>query len=236
MIEIASLTMSFGGVKALNDLSVTLDDSINGVIGPNGAGKTTLLNILSGFIVPTVGDISVFEQNLLRMSAHQRARWGIRRTFQTEQVVDDLTLWDNVAVMLDTVRLDGNTRRQQVQAAIDYVGLTDSEQRMGHDLNAFERRLTEIARTIVGEPRIVLMDEPGGGLGQNESEQLQKIIVNIPEQIGAMVVLIDHDVELIAQTCPSTAVLDFGSLITYGPTDQVLKDERVKAAYLGVEA
>ncbi len=236
MIKVTNLEMDFGGVRAINDLTVDLDDKIVGVIGPNGAGKTTLLNILSGFLIPTGGSVSAFNENILAMSAHNRARWGLRRTFQTEQVVDDLTAWDNVAVMLDTVRLDGATRRQQIQTAIDYVGLTGSEHRMGQALNAFERRLTEIARTIVGEPRIVLMDEPGGGLGQNESDQLHEIIIGIPEKIGAMVVLIDHDVELIAKTCPSTVVLDFGSLITYGPTDQVLQDDRVKAAYLGVEA
>lgn len=235
MIEITNLTMTFGGVRALDDLTVTLDDSIIGIIGPNGAGKTTLLNVMSGFLVPTAGTVQAFGADLLAMPAHQRARWGLRRTFQTEQVVDDLTLWDNVAVMLDPVRQTRGNRRAQVEAAISHVGLRGKEEQLGQQLNAFERRMAEIARAIVGTPKVVLMDEPGGGLGQNESEMLSKVITAIPEKFGAMVLLIDHDVELIATTCPSTAVLDFGSLITYGPTKDVLQDERVKAAYLGVE-
>jgi ABC-type branched-subunit amino acid transport system ATPase component len=123
-----------------------------------------------------------------------------------------------------------------VQAAVDYVGLTGSEARLGQHLNAYERRLVEIGRAIVGRPRIVLMDEPGAGLSEVERDQLQELIKGIPERFGAVVVLIDHDVNLIAATCHSTAVLDFGSLIAYSPTRVALQDEKVKAAYLGVEA
>jgi ABC-type branched-subunit amino acid transport system ATPase component len=157
----------------------------------------------------------------------------MRRTFQTEQVVDDLTVWNNVAVMLDTVRLSGDERKKQIQSALDLVGLTSMENRLGLELSAYERRLVEIARAVVGKPRIVLMDEPGAGLSEAESEGLRTIINEIPKQREAMVILVDHDVSLIAATCASTAVLDFGSLITYGPTDEVLRDERVRAAYLG---
>jgi ABC-type branched-subunit amino acid transport system ATPase component len=236
MIQIAHLSVDFGGVRAVNDVTVNLDQQIVGVIGPNGAGKTTMLNVLSGFVKPTSGTILAFGQGLLSMPAHQRARWGLRRTFQTEQVVEDLNVWDNVAVMLDPVWQSRTERRAQVQAAIDFVGLTGSETRLGQNLNAYERRLVEIGRAIVGRPRIVLMDEPGAGLSEAERDQLQELIKGIPERFGALVVLIDHDVNLIAATCHSTAVLDFGSLLAYGPTRAILQDDRVKAAYLGVEA
>jgi ABC-type branched-subunit amino acid transport system ATPase component len=169
------------------------------------------------------------------MPPHVRARWGLRRTFQTEQVVEDLTVWDNVAVMLDTVRLSGQERGRQVGSALQFVGLAGAEAVRGQELNSYQRRLTEIARAVVGKPRIVLMDEPGAGLSSAESAGLQNIINGIPAYCGAMVVLVDHDVSLIAATCASTAVLDFGSLIVHGPTEQVLRDERVKAAYLGTE-
>jgi branched-chain amino acid transport system ATP-binding protein len=236
MIQIANLSVDFGGVRAVNEVTVNLDQQIVGVIGPNGAGKTTLLNVLSGFIKPTAGTVVAFEQDVLAMRAHQRARWGLRRTFQTEQVVEDLSVWDNIAVMLDSLWQNRAERRAQVQAVLDYVGLTGSEARLGQSLNAYERRLVEIGRAIVGRPRIVLMDEPGAGLSETERDELQKIITGIPQQFGAIVVLIDHDVNLIAATCHSTAVLDFGSLIAYGPTRAVLQDDKVKAAYLGVEA
>ncbi|MBC8162986.1 MAG: ABC transporter ATP-binding protein [Roseiflexaceae bacterium] len=235
MIQIRDIEMGFGGVRALSKLTVDLDDTIVGVIGPNGAGKTTLLNVLNGFLRPQAGSITAFGQDLLALAPHRRAHWGLRRTFQNEQVVDDMSLWDNVAVMLDTVRLARTARNDQVQAAIHFVGLSGNEQRLGRSLNAFERRMAEIARAVVGTPRLILMDEPGAGLSPQESGILRAVITSIPVQFGAMVVLIDHDVQLIAATCAKTAVLDFGTLIAYGPTDHVLKDSRVKAAYLGEE-
>jgi len=236
MIQIANLSVDFGGVRAVNDVTVNLDQQIVGVIGPNGAGKTTMLNALSGFVRPTSGTVVAFGQDLLSMPTHRRARWGLRRTFQTEQVVEDLSVWDNVALMLDPIWQSGSERRTQVQTALDYVGLTGSEARLGQKLNAYERRLVEIGRAIVGRPRIVLMDEPGAGLSETERDQLEALIKGISERFEAIVVLIDHDVNLIAATCHSTAVLDFGSLIAYGPTRAILQDDKVKAAYLGVEA
>jgi len=184
---------------------------------------------------PVSGSVKAIGHDLLSMPPHKRAQWGIRRTFQTEQVVDDLTVWDNVAVMLDTVRLSNEERRKQIRSALDLTGLTGVEDRFGLELSAYQRRLVEIARAIVGKPRIVLMDEPGAGLSDMESEGLRTIVNEIPKQRDVMVLLIDHDVSLIAATCESTAVLDFGSLIMYGPTDEVLRDERVRAAYLGDE-
>jgi ABC-type branched-subunit amino acid transport system ATPase component len=233
MISISNLSVEFGGIRPLNNLTVELAGEVVGVVGPNGASKTTLLNVLSGFVIPVSGSVSAFGQNLLAMPAHQRARWGLRRTFQTEQVVEDLSVWDNVAVMLDTARLSGRERSAQVQSAIDFVGLSGSEARLGQELNSYERRRVEIARAIVGEPRIILMDEPGAGLSRDESAELQSMINGFLKYCGAMVVLVDHDVSLIAATCVSTAVLDFGELIAHGPTALVLRDERVKAAYLG---
>jgi len=235
MISISNLSVEFGGIRSINNLTVTLSDKIVGVVGPNGAGKTTLLNVLSGFVVPVSGSVTAFGQDLLVLAPHQRARWGLRRTFQTEQVVEDLSVWDNTAVMLDTVRLSRAERRRQVEAALKFVSLSGSEARRGQELNSYERRLVEIARAIVGEPRVVLMDEPGAGLSQAESVGLQAIITGIPDFCGAMVVLVDHDINLIATTCTSTAVLDFGSLIAHGLTEDVLRNARVKAAYLGTE-
>ncbi len=235
MISISNLAVEIGGIRPIHNLTVTLSDNIVGVVGPNGAGKTTLLNVLSGFVIPVSGSVTAFGQNLLAMPPHQRARWGLRRTFQTEQVVENLSVWDNIAVILDTERLSRQERHQQVKAALQFVGLENSAARIGQELNSYERRLVEIARAVVGKPRIILMDEPGAGLSQAESAGLQTIINNTHDFCGAMVVLVDHDISLIAATCISTAVLDFGSLITCGATESVLRDARVKAAYLGTE-
>ena len=120
-------------------------------------------------------------------------------------------------------------------SALEFVGLTGLSGTSGHALNPFQRLMTEIARCLAAQPRIVLLDEPGGGLSETEVDFLRRVISAIPERYGAQVLLIDHDVELIRATCGKTAVLDFGRLIAYGPTDRVLQDAKVKAAYLGVE-
>jgi branched-chain amino acid transport system ATP-binding protein len=235
MIEIEDISVSFGGVRALSNISAILRDPIVGIIGPNGAGKTTLLNVFSGFVSATTGTIRVFGADVLAMAPHQRARWGVRRSFQTEQVVDDLSVADNVRVMLDSLRYSAAEREREVAKAIAYVGLSDKGHEPAQGLNAFERRMVELAKTLVGAPQLVLLDEPGAGLRAHEVATLREVIVGIHANFGAMTLLIDHDVDLIAATCVSAMVLDFGELIAFGPTAEVLRDPRVKAAYLGIE-
>jgi branched-chain amino acid transport system ATP-binding protein len=166
-------------------------------------------------------------------SPNRRAAFGLRRTFQTEQVVENLTVRNNVAAALDNLPTGGRVRHDLIGEALDYVGLNRQAERIGAVLNASERRLVEIARCIVAKPRLVMMDEPGAGLSQGESDHLRDVIVGIPEFCGAQVLLVDHDVDLISATCQETLVLDFGSKIAFGVTAEVLKDPKVRAAYLG---
>jgi len=233
VIEIVGLSVRFGGVTAVNDLTVTLDAPVTGLIGPNGAGKTTLLNVLSGFVKPASGSIQVDGLDIARMPAHRRAASGIRRTFQTEQVVLNLSVWDNVAGVLDHVPYGERDHDAHITEALRYTGIIDRRRWMGGDLSAADRRMVEIARCIVGDPRVVMMDEPGAGLSETETEFLRKVIVGIPEFCGAQVLLVDHDVDLISATCSSTLVLDFGTMIAYGPVKKTLKDPKVRAAYMG---
>ena len=234
MITIRALTVAFGGVRPLDHLDVALDGSIVGVVGPNGAGKTTLLNVLSGFVTPIEGAVQVDGTDILGMTPYQRARWGIRRTFQTEQVVDELTVAGNVAVMLDNSGVPRRERASAVARALALTGLTAWANRPTRVLNTFERRMVELARAAVGTPRVVMMDEPAAGLTDLETTELRATLQRVPEQTGAMLVLVDHDVDLIAAVCENTAVLDFGQLIAYGATAESLNDPMVKAAYLGV--
>ena len=236
MISIENLSVQFGGVKALSDLSVELSAPIIGIIGPNGAGKTTLLNAFSGFVPLSAGSrIEAFGSDLLAMKPHARARWGLRRSFQTEQVVDDLSVADNIRVMLDDARMSAVHKWHALLRALRFVGLEDKARWLGSDLNSFERRMLEIGRALAGNPKIVLLDEPGGGLGNIETDALREVIRRIHAEFGAMTLLIDHDVDLISATCIETMVLDFGSLIAHGPTTSVLADPKVKSAYLGDE-
>ena len=234
MIDIDRVTVQFGGVRPLDDLTLQLDGNIVGIVGPNGAGKTTLLNVMSGFVRATAGSITVDGTDILAMTPYNRARWGIRRTFQTEQVVNELTVHDNVSVMLDTARLSSSEKASSVERALEITGLAHHASRSARVLNAFERRLVELARAVVGTPKVIMMDEPAAGLSNLETAELRATIARLPAETSAMVVLIDHDVELIAAICENTAVLDFGELIAYGPTAASLSDPKVRAAYLGV--
>ena len=234
MIKITDITVQFGGVRGLNSLSAELPEAVTGLVGPNGAGKTTLLNVLSGFVAPAAGSVLVDGTDVLQIAAHKRAAFGIRRTFQNEQIVENLTAEDNVAAVLDNVRSSGQARRQSIRTALDYVGLGHRARTLGGELNAYDRRMLEIARATVGEPRLIMMDEPGAGLSEEEATHLRDTIIGLPAFCGAQVLLVDHDVDLISAVCVTTLVLDFGSRIAYGPTNEVLKDPRVRAAYLGV--
>jgi branched-chain amino acid transport system ATP-binding protein len=234
VIDIDRVTVQFGGVFPLDDLTLQLDGNIVGIVGPNGAGKTTLLNVMSGFVTASQGSITVDGTDILAMAPYKRARWGIRRTFQTEQVVNELTVRDNVSVMLDTARLSSSERATSIERALEITGLVHHADRSAHVLNAFERRLVELARAVVGTPKVIMMDEPAAGLSNLETAELRATIARLPAATSAMVVLIDHDVELIAAICENTAVLDFGELIAYGPTAASLSDPKVRAAYLGV--
>lgn len=233
MIAIDDLTVSFGGVRAIDGLSLEIANDVVGVIGPNGAGKSTLINVLSGFVSPANGRVTAHEHDLLALKPHERARWGLARSFQKVQTVPDLSVEGHIRTALDFQPLPERDKRAVIDKVLEFTGLTALRAHLGRMLNAQQRRITEIARCLASSPKIVLLDEPGGGLSEAEVANLRRVISGIHREFGAMVVLIDHDVELIKAVCSHTAVLDFGKLIIYGETDQVLRDEKVRTAYLG---
>jgi branched-chain amino acid transport system ATP-binding protein len=232
-IHIQNLTVQFGGVRALDDLEAELSASIIGLIGPNGAGKTTLLNVLYGFIRPLAGRILLDDVDLLALSPVRRVAFGVRRTFQQELVVDDLTLWENVQAIADHVWRDRASATADIERAIGFVGLQRSKHILGRHANLFERRMVEIAKTLVGRPKIILVDEPGAGLNDAETDRLRLLLLGMPDEFGVQLVLIDHDADLIASVCVETLVLDFGKRLALGPTRAVLDDPAVRSAYLG---
>jgi branched-chain amino acid transport system ATP-binding protein len=235
VIEIEGLTVRFGGVTPIDDMTVVFSQGTCGLIGPNGAGKTTFFNVLSGFVKPAGGSINAFGENLLKMAAYRRARWGLRRTFQTEMAIEKLSVFDNVAMIHEHSGAKRSSRRSDVLAAIEFVGLTASPKANVGLLGARERRLVEVARAVVGKPRLVLLDEPAAGLPNEETGHLAEVIKKIPDKFGALVILVDHDMSLVSACCQTTAVIDFGKLIASGTTADVLRDEHVMRAYLGTE-
>jgi branched-chain amino acid transport system ATP-binding protein len=237
VIEVKNLDVQFGGVKPIDQMTVTFPGGTCGLIGPNGAGKTTFFNVLSGFVKPSGGSVTAFGEDLLSMTDFRRARWGLRRTFQTEQAIEELSLHDNVAMLQEHSSNNGDSSKQEdVLGALEFVGLgrLNPSTKVG-TLGARERRLVEIARAVVGKPKAVLLDEPAAGLPDEQTEHMGSVIRRIPEEIGALVILVDHDMTLVSGCCELTSVLDFGKLIATGRTDDVLRDEQVVRAYLGAE-
>jgi branched-chain amino acid transport system ATP-binding protein len=235
VIEVFELTVRFGGVVPIQAMTLTFTEGTCGLIGPNGAGKTTFFNVLSGFVKPIGGTVRAFGDDLLAMPDFKRSRWGVRRTFQTEQAIATLSAFDNVLLVHEQTKGNKASRRDDVMTALKFVGLDRLAQVKVGTLGAAQRRLVEVARAVVGQPRLVLLDEPAAGLPDEETEHLAGVIRRIPQESGALVILVDHDMSLVSACCTTTAVLDFGRLIASGPTAEVLRNEQVVAAYLGTE-
>jgi len=234
-ITVRDIAVHFGGVLALDKISATFTEPVSGIIGPNGAGKTTLMNVFSGFVASEGGSIQADDQDLLLLSPHKRSQWGLRRSFQREEIATDLTVFENIVAQMDGMAMTLAQKTWEADQALEFVDMTRQANVLGTALNSFERRLTDIAKCVVGGPKIIMFDEPAGGLSVDETNRLGDLIVAIPEHTGAKVLVIDHDIDLIARICKETLVLDFGEPIAFGETAEILDDPKVRAAYLGVE-
>jgi len=235
VIDVKELTVQFGGVVPIDRMTLTFPGGTCGLIGPNGAGKTTFFNVLSGFVRPMSGMVTAFGDDVLAMPDFKRARWGVRRTFQTEQAIANLSVFDNVLLVHENTGGPRASRSADVMEAVGFVGLEDVVHQPVAGLGAGQRRLVEVARAVVGTPRLVLLDEPAAGLPDEETAHLGRVIREIPAATGALVVLVDHDMSLVSSCCDTTAVLDFGRLIATGATSDVLRRDDVIRAYLGTE-
>lgn len=232
MIELSGITVSFGGVKPIVDLTLRMPGRIQGLIGPNGAGKTTLLNVLSGFVVPVAGHVALFGEDFGPVRPEQRLRNGIARSFQTPQVAGDLSAADNIRVSFDSLGLPRREAEARLHEVLTLTGLAPVAGAMGATLDGYTLRMVEIARCLAARPRLVMLDEPAAGLAGDERARLMTLLRGLPA-MGAQVLIIDHDFDLIGDLCDEVAVLDFGKLVASGPTAQTLADPKVRAAYLG---
>jgi branched-chain amino acid transport system ATP-binding protein len=228
-LEVDCIDMTFGSVPALRGVSLRVESrQMCGLIGPNGAGKTTLFNIIAGFLRPQQGRVLLHGRDITRDRADVRSRAGVRRTFQEGELFEDLTVLENVEVAAD------HGDRTAALEVLDEFRLTGVQSEVAQRLPAGLRRRVGVARSLVGCPRLVLMDEPGAGLVADETEELGGLIRQACSKRGCALLLVDHDMSLIRLVCEQVFVLDFGVLIAAGTPEEIEQDEKVRTAYLGI--
>ena len=233
LLQVEGVSIRFGGVQALQDVTLTARaGTVTGIIGPNGAGKTTLFNVLTGLARPDTGSILLNGEDVSDQPTHRRARRGLARTFQRLEVFGSLTVLDNVRAAYEIAHGPTADSTDRARAALSRAGIGQLADVPAHRLPTGQARLLELARALVTEPKVLLLDEPASGLSHGESQDLAVVIASVAAD-GVAVVLVEHDVELVMSLCSTVHVLDFGQVIASGSPAEVQADERVRAAYLG---
>ena len=243
VLEVRGLTVGYGTVTAVQDLNLTIAPGcIVGLIGPNGAGKTTAIDAISGFVKPRVGNISLGGKDLSASSPHARAKAGVGRTFQTVEPFDDLTVAENLAVMLEPVRwwhwaTDLFHRRKvalpaSVREQARALGLQDLDVEPDA-LSQGQRRLLGVIRAISAGPAVLLLDEPAAGLNRAETEHLGQVLRQIATESGIGMLLVEHDLSIVTAICDQMVAIDFGQTIFDGSVTDAVNDAAIRSAYLG---
>jgi branched-chain amino acid transport system ATP-binding protein len=250
ILEIEGVTLAFGGVKALNGVSFEVaPGSITSVIGPNGAGKTSLFNTISGFYRPTEGAIRFLGQDISRLPAPRRARLGLARSFQNIALFRGMTVLDNIKLgrhchlhsgVLDALLYFGKARREEMRLRADIEERIIDFLEIDHIRNApvaalsygLQKRV-EMARALAMEPRILMLDEPVAGMNREETEDMARFILDVREEWGVTILMVEHDMGLVMDLSDHVIVLNFGQVIAAGKPAEVTANEDVIRAYLG---
>jgi branched-chain amino acid transport system permease protein len=233
VFRVAGLSVAFGGVHALSDVSLEVrDGELVGLIGPNGAGKTTLVDAASGFVAST-GRVELGEADLGGLEPYERARRGLARTWQSTELFEDLDVRENLTVAASD--RDGAAGHASAEQTLALVGMDWAGEAMPSQLSMGQRKLVGVARALAARPRLLCLDEPAAGLDTRESRELGACLRGLADR-GQSMLLIEHDMGLVLGICDRVVVLEFGRVIADGPPEVVRADPRVIAAYLGESA
>jgi branched-chain amino acid transport system ATP-binding protein len=244
LLEARSVTRAFGSLVAINDVSFAVEPGeLRAVIGPNGAGKTTFFNLISGLFPPTHGSIFFDGQDITDFAPNERVSLGMARTFQVTEIFPELTVAENLRIAVESaagLRMSAWTSRavrQQLSNRVSELltagGLAGNGQRLVGELSHGDQRATEIMMALALKPRLLLLDEPTAGMGEQETRDVVRLISKLHKQERLTVVLIEHDMRVIFHLADRITVLAEGAVLADGTPKDIAANERVQAAYLG---
>ena len=252
LLEVKNLSKSFGGIKAVRDISIGIEEnSISSIIGPNGAGKTTFFNLMTGIYKPDTGEINFNGKSLIGLRPDQVNAAGVARTFQSIRLFSNMTVLENIMVgmharlnvsLLQTLFRPPSFYRQEEHVRekgfelLRFVGMLEKGNEVSRNLPYGDQRRVEIARALASDPKLILLDEPTAGMNPNESADAMSLFRRIRDERGTTVVLIEHDMRVVMGISEHISVLDYGEKIAEGNPEAIRMNTRVVEAYLGRRA
>ncbi|HKI97825.1 MAG TPA: ABC transporter ATP-binding protein [bacterium] len=246
LLQVSNLSKHFGSLVAVNDVSFHVEPGeLHAVIGPNGAGKTTVFNLISGLLPPTAGTIRFGDVDIHQLPPYRRVRAGIARTFQITEIFPELTVEENLRISTEIAagyrlrpwlsRAEAANVREQVHRLVERVGLSTKANRLVGELSHGDQRAVEIGLALSLQPRLLLLDEPTAGMGDQETEDATELMQQLHRTEKLTIVLIEHDMSLVFRLADRITVLAQGAVLASGTPDEIAGNEAVQAAYLGKE-
>ena len=247
LLDVRNISKRFGSLVALSDISMRVETGeLRAIIGPNGAGKTTFFNLVSGFFAPSAGTVAFDGRDVTAMPAHERVSLGIARTFQITEIFPALSVYENVRISTEIAngfrmrlrlsREEKHRTERQIDETLELTGLTSKSDRRVGELAHGDQRVAEIAMALALRPRLLLLDEPTAGMGDQETYEITELIRRLHREHDFTVVLVEHDMRVIFNLADRITVLDQGKLLAEGTPAEIGANESVQVAYLGKAA